>query len=538
MRHVALLASFSVAWFLAYGCGNSDSEEGAAPPDGGIDAPDGNPGPVPENCPAAFPADDPMGISDRCGLFVSAGAAANAGDGTMARPYGSLQKAIYAALDTGRRVYVCSGKYVEPIVLSGKVSLFGYFDCAGGHWKVTQERAKIAPRTSPAVRAVLAENVYFDGFEIVAPDAWEPGGSSVGLLATDSMGLSIVNTKIHAGVGGNGADGKEGPTLRPAANMDGAGAPSTEDCCLYDVTGACSGRKTSCEATHSSRPGGVGGCVDDNGRTYGTPSGGISGGSAWFVYDLLSGWRRTDGWVEDGRPFGGGTEACASGGQANTNTNGRDGHPGDPGTSGSGGRDFGGILLTPNSVYVTSDGSPGTDGRPGQAGGGGGGRNATSNGLTPKQGTIAMGPPGSGGGAGGCPGIAGMPGQGGGASLAIVSLNSPFQLRNASVETSSGGAGGRGTFGSAPTAGGEAGPALPLFGDALRGFAGGAGGLAGASGSGGGGPSIGVLYRGLSPILNDTVIKVGPGGNGVPEEKGRTTIPGSKPGLATPSHEF
>jgi hypothetical protein len=151
-------------------------------------------------------------------------------------------------------------------------------------------------------------------------------------------------------------------------------------------------------------------------------------------------------------------------------------------------------------------------------------------------GDTVYGIPGSGGGAGGCPGLAGTPGLGGGASVALLAVDSPMRLEDAKLIAAAGGDGGAAGISTVGTAGGKAGgnaSATQVGSTNYFGANGGAGGNGGLAGQGGGGPSIGYAYHGTAPTLLATSIKNALGGKGAPAKPAPAgTIPGSPDGFA------
>jgi hypothetical protein len=226
------------------------------------------------------------------------------------------------------------------------------------------------------------------------------------------------------------------------------------------------------------------------------------------------------------------TVQTAQGGSYNgaSASNGQAGAPGADGTAGS---DVGSLDSTGD--YVVSDGSAGTDGQPGQGGGGGAGNvigNFNTNDTTDD---YVWGWAGGAGGAGGCPGLAATPGRGGGASIGLVAIDSPIMIDQSQIESGKGGFGGSAGAPSAPTPGGSGG-----YGNNNNyGGTGGAGGRAGISGNGAGGPSFGIASKNGMPIVTNSTVTPGQGGDGVSARTvGIYSIPASPNGKSAATYAF
>jgi hypothetical protein len=113
-------------------------------------------------------------------------------------------------------------------------------------------------------------------------------------------------------------------------------------------------------------------------------------------------------------------------------------------------------------------------------------------------------------------------GQGGGASIGILVIDSLFAVEETAITTGAGGLGGNGGEAQSGQMGGS-GQGNP-FGNGCMGGNGGKGGSGGNGGAGAGGISVGILYRGPTPVvdtLTDAKVTVGAPGDG-----GRQRIPG------------
>jgi hypothetical protein len=209
------------------------------------------------------------------------------------------------------------------------------------------------------------------------------------------------------------------------------------------------------------------------------------------------------------------------------------GQAGSPGADGTTGSDVG--SLDGAGTYVPSDGSAGTDGQPGQGGGGGAGNvvgNFNSGDTTDD---YVWGYAGGSGGAGGCPGLAATAGRGGGASIGLVAIDSPIAIDQSQIESGKGGAGSAAGAPSAPTSGGTGG----VGNNNNAGGSGGAGGRAGISGNGGGGPSFAIATKGAMPVVTNSTVTPGQGGDGVSARSvGIYSIPASPIGKSAATYAF
>ena len=508
-----IFPAFSI--FLA-ACGvfgsSDDASEIPAPPEPGrpqesVAPPEAKAPPLPGK-----PKDDE--INEGFGVFVSA-SAAEGGDGTRAKPYRMIAAGLDEAVKQRKRLYVCTGTFEEAVKIRNGIPMVGGFDCTAPAWTLSGARTTVK---SPASPAIVAEDIDVPtrvvGFDVVAPDAADPGGSSIGMLANKAGALQIASSKITAGKAQAGAAGEEGTQLFTAATAAGKPGAAEEDFVkspLYQLTrnaGGAPGTNVCVGAAgFAGEPGGNGG----NGGGYDCAQVVVIDATVyrWAVVTTAANITLT--------PTSGEIRTGAAGAQ------------------GSDGASASALGLFSESGFVPADGAAGTNGGGGKGGSGGNGGPMTSSICT--KGHVGESASGPGGGAGGCPGLAGTAGKGGGASIGVLALGSAGLAFDAcEIVAGSGGAGGRGTLGSSPTEGGLGGTAS---GTSTAAGAGGPGGRAGVSGSGAGGPSIAIAHTGGEPkVENGTTLKPGTAGAGVPEETATDalgnvkTLPASAAGVA------
>lgn len=444
-------------------------------------------------------------LTEKYGVFVVAGK--QDGDGTRARPVGTLARGIELAKLTNKRVYACAGRYAEQLVVAEGVSITGGLDCLHPSWSFGNGRSRIDSPKSPAIVAdKIALPTRIERFDVFAPDAIADGASSIGLFATDSPSLIIGDATITAGKGASGANGTPGIPLVQKGTLDGAmfrnqltfsvmlpnnAMPNTPG-----PTSVCDG-----EPGHDGEPGGYGG----------------SGGIFTWQFTVERGFV----WV----PFQGSSAYREQPGQTKSGAAGADGADGTSATSAG---------TFSREGFVPSDGTRGTHGSPGKGGRGGSGLMPNTMIQGSPERPYATGYAGATGGAGGCPGLAGTEGKGGGASVGALLFASPVAFEKSEVVSAKGGRGGEGAFGSAADRGG-------LGGVGLSGFPwngaqhGGRGGSAGISGAGAGGPSIAIVHEGGAPRLSATKLTPGAGGE-APAERvlGTKKIPAAAAGVSLP----
>ena len=442
---------------------------------------------TPPGCDAgADPKDSPACVASSFGVFVSAAAADDTGDGSKEHPVQKIATAVAKTSALKSRVYICEGSYAAAISIDAThdgVSLFGGFDCSS--WQFASKTVKIAPAAIAAAPPALTiagftKPASFEDLEVDAPNGTAAGDSSIAALVAGSSGISFKRVILAAGTGVTGTSGAVGvvgtPTPADLSGIGGGLAGST-----LDKSCTCSNGGTT--------TGGLGGVgvagTGDNGtiaQAIPSPVGATgAGGTALQCANVT--------------PIGGvrGSDAPAGSDALKLTTSGKldaaGWHPG--------------------------NGATGVSGLPGQGGGGGGG---------------ATGGQGGGGACGGCGASGGTGGHGGGASIAISVISSAVSLSASILSTKKAGDGGGGAAGGSGQAGGIRGGAS---GGACNGGNGGRGGDGGAGSGGSGGISVGVLYSGAMPTVDPgTTAAITLGGAGAAGAGGKTPALDGKAGLA------
>ena len=389
------------AAFAGTACAGGGSSPNSDNPSPGSTPPGGDP----TKLPPVGGTPDASELTNALGVFVSPGGAAG-NDGSLERPLNSIQAGIDLAKRVRKRVYVCTGTFRESIVLADSISIIGALDCGtAAYWRLGGAPTRIEAPSSPAVRAKdIASPTRLEGLDIVAPNAKDPAGSSIGLFADHAAALTIANSKITAGDAADGAKGTEGIQLVQTDPYNGGGVGTVSDAlcvngdtCFFGAGGWVSplgggGGRSSCTGApnHNGGDGGSGG------------SGGLwkPGGTPAITWH----------WLDDA--------------PANAPAIGQD-RPRTPpilGTSGTPGAPLGALT---EAGYVSNTGVAGTNGAPGNGGYGGWGIGPPVKQANLAQGEVWRGKGGPGGGAGGCPGLAGTAGTGGGASIALALAKTP-----------------------------------------------------------------------------------------------------------------
>ena len=411
------------------------------------------------------PGEDSCVISEEYGVFVSAAGDDAAGNGSRAKPFATLSKAIEQASKKDKRVYACAdgGRYEESLELDAAANgleLYGGFACDDWSYS-TSAQSRLSSKTALALHVDGVNGLRVEDFRIQAADATAPGESSVGVFVASSTKVVFRRVRIEAGAGMAGENGTREDFVFPEREeLDGNSAS--------DGTGA---DPKVCEC-----PGG-------------TATSGGSGGDA-----QIGGQNGGNGAPAHGTAGGAGGDAAAS--SCSVGGGGSNGASAPAPTPAAGASKVGSLT---SAGWTPASGSDGAVGAAGQ--GGGGGASSTTGG----------GGGGGGGGCGGCGGAGGKGGQGGGGSIGLAAFESEVALEDAVLLTGHAGDGGKGIRGQ--TGQTEAG----FAGDrTLNGCDGGAGGLGGdgaASGGGAGGISVGILWSGsMAPTQHNVSITTGASG--------------------------
>lgn len=508
-----LLALLSITVF-AGGCSEYGSEKD--PIVSGPSRPAGEEGP---KAPPVQGTPQSGELVETLGVFVTPNGS-DAGDGTRTRPFATIQHGIDVAKKIGKRVYVCAGSFSESLELADSISVIGGLDCSQLDWKLgaADARSKVTAPKSPAISArAITSATRISGLDVVAPNATDPSGSSIGLFAEKSPGIVVASSSITAGDGAKGSDGADGVQLNQSAAHDGQAPLDWAECnaatCKrlangYEKIAGTGGSISAC-----------GGSAAQNGEKGGD---GGSGG-LWVA-------RQPDGVTYVWQVYFAKTPEAGGSGTSAVGAAGTDGVPAAL---------AGGLGVT---GYAPADGNSGTDGQPGKGGAGGAG---TAPALSPSAALytkIYRGISGAGGGGGGCPGLAGQAGKGGGASIAMALVDSPIVVEDVVARAGKGGAAGLGTFGGAPRRGGAPNGSADFIQSSKNG---GNGGIAGTSSNGSAGPSFGVAHVGAAPTLKGTTkVEQGQGGAGVDARSqlmgvgGNASIAATPAGLSEAIHAF
>ncbi len=456
---------------------------------------------TPPDC-LASPYDDPGVLQDKCGKFVSASTGDDGNDGTSAKPLQSLSKAIELATAPfqARRIYACSGTFIETIRVPAGVELFGGLECDSREWEAPKGESKAtsilkAKAGAVPLRLLSGISTRIEGFTITATAGSAPGSSAVAVIVED-VSASFARSSI---VAGDGRDAENGAKMGVWTSSAPAGDVGNLTC-DSQLTIAVGAENYDCwDGPTRGGNGGKGGLHLEKG-SYTDSTAGTSG------FPEVDGYGKGGSANVDGYDVG-----------CNEKSQGKDGKPGDNGPDGVGGRAGDGFklagFLDPEVGFLGLRGGAGKNGRSGSGGGGGGGRNAPFE--CPVQGLIPQGPSGGAGGAGGCGGLGGSGGTPGGSSIALIVLGKkPVTLSQVTIQAGNGGQGGDGAAGQPGQLGGEGG-SHEDGGIGCSGGKGGDGGSGGHGGGGSGGHSIGIAYAHQQPrVQSEVSITLGTPGSG------------------------
>jgi hypothetical protein len=427
------------------------------------------------------------------------------GDGTLAKPFKSVQKGVDLAFAQGLRdVYVSQGTYSSATALQLKdgVNIYGGYLAASGWSRSFGNTVTLSGSTTPVVGNNV-NDVKLQLINVLGQGAQTAGASAVAVQLKDSLNVTFEAVLVQAGAGADGVPGQDGTAGADGVQgTDGASGHEDDNPLFVSLCGTC-GDEFSSYPSCSPPQGGAGAS-----NAFCSGANGGAGGN--------SGYETAQGDLGHASPGG------APGGQANTNGQGTapapgvcNGHNGandsTPILDGTGGSNVGTVT---SGNYTPADGSDGSDGSPGKGGGGGGGGGGGNHGSCRSWGAA-----GGGGGAGGCGGTHATGGKGGGASIGVWLQNSTLLVQSGTIIGGQGGKGGDGGQGG-PAGQGAPGGGSPYGGngqdDASRGGLGGKGGngsRGGHAGGGGGGPSIGVVSL-SSTLTLDTSSTATPGHGG------------------------
>ena len=375
-------------------------------------------------------------------VYVNA-AVAEDGDGTKARPFKSIGK----ALSTQKAIVIAEGEYKEQLDISRPVEVFG--GLAPDFAKVGAE-TRIAPGSRVGLN--VSSEAVLHSISVRSENATTEGESSIGILVAPSGKFSMIAGTVAAGDGFRGKDGATEVNYDSAITNDNAKVRG------FNAVGTAGGDEQLCTGYCTNTmsvviSGGAGGRGTSSPTGGGPGKTGIGGGAGAL-----------------------GTPNCGNGDEGATGEN----------ANGASGADV--PLRAENGILVSTFGGNGSIAKPGQGGGGGGGSTAASGG-------------GGGGGCGGCGGGRGTGGQSGGSSIGIAALGTIVRVSATVIVTGAAGAGGRGGNGQPGQAGGLRGDTEAVDGNGCRGGNGGSGGNGGGGGGGSGGYSVSVAYRGSRPEL-------------------------------------
>jgi hypothetical protein len=370
------------------------------------------------------PAEGGCAVDDTDGFFVSV-AGDDTAAGTKVAPFKTIQKGINAAAAAPSKpnVYVCAGTYAENLVVQNApagVAIHGGFDCAtfvqiSGPTIVAP--AWVPNATTPEyVLHVLGAASLIEGMTLTAPDATDPGASSMAALIDGSPGMTFRRATVTAGKASDGVTSTPPATVGPAADGNPGGFESP-------------GAQKICNCTSDVSVGGQGAGTD--------------GGP---IQDAGSGAPIVNGNTTAGQP---------------TPCNGGDGAFGLVGKSGASTGTLGEITA---NGWTSSGGATGGPGGTAQGGAGawwgpGGATNA-----------------GGSGGCGGCGGVGGVGGTGGGGSIGVGAINSTLRVRASTIRAGKAGNGGVGSAGQGGQPGGQGGVSACIGGLGGSGGNGGPGG--------------------------------------------------------------
>jgi hypothetical protein len=439
-------------------------------------------------------------------IHVSPSGTNSSNCGSENNPCQTINFGISRAVNSGyTNVRISTGNFVETVVLSNGISLWGGFNA---QWQRTGQTTIYGGLGSNGhYYTMLASNItsptVISDMEIVGPSASGAGKSSYAVHIANSTGLKFQRVIFR---GGNGADGSNGSngTNASIAGVNGTpgenGLESNFGCNDSDFGAGGAGAVTPGFSSTAGGNGGRGGKMDTDCGAFPPlidATVGINGTNAASSAINSYGYRGVGGNV------------CLGG------TAGNDGQT----VHGSGGTGATTSASIVSQFFAPTMGATGTLGQNGTGGGGGGGGGGCDDGIDSY---------GAGGGGGGSGGIAaptaGAGGISGGNSVAVFLFSSTCSFYNCQINLGNGGDGGdggRSGIGSSGGIGGNGGIG-DGSGNGGKGGDGGDGGNSGGGGGGAGGAAYGI-YGSNSTVYQTPVTYIGgsagsggSGGSGTP----------------------
>lgn len=171
------------------GCGDggtATTDTKVPVPDVLVDAkPDGDP--LPPDC---LTPTEPLKNPEKClvdsfGVFVAPSGADEGGNGTKAKPFKTIAKALEA---NRSRIVVCEGEYPESVDVGRAVEIYSGVTCdwakAGNKAKITASKAAYGLKVAKVAGAVVLADL-----EVVGMDGAAPSESSVGVFVSESANV-------------------------------------------------------------------------------------------------------------------------------------------------------------------------------------------------------------------------------------------------------------------------------------------------------------------------------------------------------------
>lgn len=490
-----VVVPITVLIVAAVACGSSDVNKSSEAADASVGADSEGGVKPPDGCDATKePKDSPKCVSSDFGIFVSPNGTAG-GTGKMDSPVNTIAAGL-AKTGAIRRLYICDGTYPEHVVLKSAVSLYGGFKC--DTWAHDDAIKPVVGKTTESGYGLDVQSVNgaFDisDLEFGAGNGDDASPNSIAARFVDTSRAVLRRIKLAARDGFLGKNGILGIAGSTVNHTDLAGAPN------YDPTGnagasTTSGAPRGCRCPNATAPddqtiGGGGSLTAASPASPGTPTLPASAG-------------------DDGAAGALHATNCGLGGGT--------GHNGAPRAQAAGGVVATRLGTLTDGTWKPEPGANGATALPGQGGGGGSGQSTGA---------------GSGGGCGGCGGFGGKTGTGGGATIALLTVDSPIHI-SGELRAGHGGRGGDGGGGGDGGPGGTGGVHVVGGGNGCPGGDGGKGGTAGAGSGGAGGLSVGILTSGAGPITDGATFALGAFGDGGTGLSNNSGPPGIKANSAS-----